>query len=167
MRGVWWKAPTSRDLLVVNAVRVDVHARVSRKAAERDHGAARPDERECPLPSIHRPGRLEHHVGAFRLGADRAEGRSERAPLLARADTERHAAGVGDARTQHQPDRPEADDRDPVPALHASHLDSVEAARERLGHRGELGRDTGRNRYEVPGGDALWYEEQLGIGAVE
>ena len=53
------------------------------------------------------------------------------------------------------------------PRCDAGDLGAVEAARERLGHGRDLGRDTGRNREEVPASDALGDEEELGVGAVE
>ena len=77
------------------------------------------------------------------------------------------AAGVGDARAEHQPDRAEADDRDRVPALHAGDIDAVEAAGERLGHRGDLGGEPRRDGEEVRPRDPLGDEEQLGVGAVQ
>ena len=126
-----------------------------------------PDERERALPRLDRARRLDHDVGALGVGGDRAERRRERAPLLAGADADRAAAGVGDARAEHQPDRPEADDRDGVAALHAGDVDAVEAAGERLGHRGDLGREARRDGEEVRPRDPLGDEQQLGVGAVQ
>ena len=50
------------------------------------------------------------------------------------------AAGVRDARAQHQPDRAEADDGDGLPVLDPGDLDPVETAGERLGQRRDLRR---------------------------
>ena len=85
----------------------------------------------------------------------------------ARADTDGHATGVRDARAQHQPDRPEPDDRHGVAPPHAGYLDPVKAARERLGHRSHLGCDGRGDRKEVPACDALRHEQELRVGAVQ
>ena len=97
----------------------------------------------------------------------RAELVRERPPLLAAADDHRPAAGVGDARREHQPDRPGAEDRDRVARLHPRALDAAQAARERLDHRRDLGRETGRHVVQVDGSDPLRNDEPVRVGAGE
>ena len=53
------------------------------------------------------------------------------------------------------------------PCSHAGDVDPVQAARERLGHRGDLRREAGRDGEEVPARDPLGHEQQLGVRAVE
>ena len=77
------------------------------------------------------------------------------------------SARVGDARAEHQPDRPGADDRDRVAALHARDVDAVEAAGERLGHRRDRRLEPGGDGEEVGAGDPRGHEQQLGVRAVE
>ena len=62
--------------------------------------------------------------------------RSSRPPTI-----DRPAARVGDARGEHQPDRAGAEDRDRVARRDPRALDAAQAARERLDHRRDLGRD--------------------------
>ena len=88
---------------------------------------------------------------------------TERAPLVAAADDHRPAAGVGDARREHQPDRPRAENRDRLPRLDPGALDAAQAARERLDHRRDLGRETGRNVVEVDRRDPLGHDEPVGV----
>jgi hypothetical protein len=154
-------------LLVVDAVRVDGDACVPRETAERQHGAPRPHQRERPLPGVDRAGRLDCDVHAVGIAADRAERGGECAALLARADPDRTSAGVGHAGAEHQPDRAEADDRDVLSVLDPGHVDAVEAAGERLRQRRHLGGEAGRHGEEIPRGDPLRHEEQLGIRAVQ
>ena len=107
------------------------------------------DELERALPGLLGAGRLDHDVGALAVAGLAAEERHERAPLGAAADDLRPAAGVGDARAEHQPDRPGAEDRDAVSLLDLGPLDAAQAARERLDHRGDLRRRARRDGEEV------------------
>ena len=107
----------NRQLLVVQAERVDPRLCVTRQPAEHHDRPARTHELDRVGPRLLRAGRLEHDVRpapVARLGAERVD---ELAPLLAAADDHRPAAGVGDARREHQPDRPGAEDRDGVARL--------------------------------------------------
>ena len=101
------------------------------------------------LPRLGRAGGLDHDVGALARARLGAEQRRERLPLRPRADADRPAAGVGDAGAEHQPDRAEPDHGDGVAGLDAGRLDAVQAARERLDHRRELGRHPRRHGEEV------------------
>ena len=112
-------------------------------------------------------GGLDHDVRALaRAGLGAEEGR-ECLPLGPRADADGPAARVGDARAEHQADRAEPDHGDGVARRDAGLLDAVEAARERLDHRRDLGRHPRRDGEEVRAGDALGDEDELGVGAVE
>ena len=84
-----------------------------------------------------------------------------------RADADGPAARVGDAGAEHQADRAEPDHGDGVACRDAGPFDAVEAARERLDHRGDLRRHPWRDGEEVRARDALRHEDELGVGAVE
>ena len=165
-RGVMERADEP-DLLVVDPVRVDRDARSAREAAEREHRAAGADEPERGVPGLLGPGRLDHDVCPLRLAGAGPEERRQLAPLRPPTDDHRAPARVGHAGAQHQPDRSGTDDRHGVAVLHARDVDAVEAARERLGHRGDLRRKTRRDGEEVPARDPLRHEKQLGVRAVE
>ena len=156
-----------RQLLVVEPVRVDAELGAGLPAAEVDDGAARADELERPLPRLVRSGRLDHDVGTLAVAGLAAELRDERAPLGSPADDLGTAACIGDAGAQHQPDRAGAEDRDPVAGRDARTLDAAQAARERLDHRRDLGREPRRHGQEVDRGDLGRNDEQLRVGAVQ
>ena len=140
-----------RHLLVVDAVRVD-RRREPRAAGRRTRAPCRPGARaraRSPRPRPCRRPRSRRPRPRPVAGVAPNE-RRERAPLRAGADADGPAAGVGDARAEHQPDRAERRRSATVsPALHAGALDAVEAAGERLDHRGDLGREPGRDGEEV------------------
>ena len=138
-----------RQLLVVEPVRVDAQFGAGLAPAEVEDGAAWADELERPLPGRFRPRRLDHDVRSVAVAARPGEIGHERAPLGAAADDLGSAARVGDARAQHQPDRPGAEDRDPVTRLDPRPLDAAQAARERLDHRRHLGLEPGRDGQEI------------------
>ena len=119
------------------------------------------------LPRLGRAGRLDHDVGALAGAELGPERRCQRPPLGPRADADRVAAGIGDARAEHQPDRAEPDHRDGVAGRDARRVDAVQAAGERLDHRRELRRHPRRHGEQVLGGDARRHEDELGVGAVE
>jgi hypothetical protein len=77
------------------------------------------------------------------------------------------ARRVGDARGEHEADRPQPEDRDAIALPHARDLDPMEAARERLDHGGDLGREPRRHREEVAHGDVRRHGDKLGVGAVQ
>jgi hypothetical protein len=108
-----------------------------------------------------------HHVRAIAAAAGPAEVRGELAPLGPAADHDRPAAGVGDAGAEHQADRAGAEDRDRVAALHVRPGHAVEATRERLDERGDLGREAVGDGEEVAAGDPLRHEQELRVGAVQ
>ena len=136
-------------LLVVDPVSVDLDARVPRQPAEREHRASRADEPERLFPRLDRACGLDHDVRSLRFRGDGAERARERASLLARADADGPTAGVRDAGTEHEPDRPEPDDRDRVAAPHPRDVDPVQAAGERLRHRRELRSEAVRRRLGI------------------
>lgn len=146
-----------RQLLVVKPVRVDGEL----ASAEEEDGAARPDELQRVAPRRLGAGGLDHDVRApavARLGAEE---------LRAAADCDRPRAEVGDARAQHQPDRPEPEHGDGVAGLHLRPLDAVQAAGERLDERGLLRREPVGHEEEVDARDPLRDEDLLRIGAVQ
>ena len=96
-----------------------------------------------------------------------AEERREGAALGPAADPDGPTAGVGNARAQHEPDRPEADHRYIVPRRDAGCLDAVQAAGKRLDQGRELGGHAGRDGEEVDARDPLGHEDELCVGAVE
>ena len=157
-----------RHLLVVDAVRVDLEAAPRaggrrRRAWCRRAGRARaPSSHASAVPAASITTSAPSPVA--RLGA---EERGERPPLRPRADADRPAAGIGDARAEHQPDRPEPDHGDGVAGRDACRLDAVQAACERLHHRRELRRAARRDGEEVRPRDPLGDEDELGVGAVE
>jgi hypothetical protein len=152
-----------RQLFVVQAVRVDRRARVTRQAAEHDDGSAGPHELDGIRPGVLGARRLDHDVGAAPVPHLRAELLGERAPLLAAADDHGPAAGVGHARREHQSDRPGAEDRDRIAGSDPGALDAAQAARERLDHRRHLGRDAARHVVQVDRRDPLGHHEPLRV----
>ena len=117
--------------------------------------------------AVSRTRRLDHDVRVVpvpRLGAERG---NQLLALLATADDHRPAARVRHAGREHQPDRARAEDRDAVAGLHARALDAAQAARERLDHRSDLGRERRRNRVQVDRGDPLGDDEPVRVGAGE
>ena len=150
------------QLLVVKAEGVDRQL----SAAEEDDRAARADELERVTPRSGRPHRLDDDVGASsvsRLGAELPPARA--APAGRRPRRPRAPASRGGA--QHEANRPGPDDGDGLARLHLGPLDAVQAAGQRLHHRGDLGGETERDGEEVVLGDPSRDEEQLGVGAVQ
>ena len=157
----------ARQLLVVQPVGVDRRPGLARQAAEHDDGAARPHELDRVRPRLLIPGRLDHDVRLTAVPHFRAELLDERAALLAAPDDHGPAACVRNARRQHQPDRPGAEDRDGVAGGDSRPLDPAQAARERLDHRRHLRRDSTRHVVQVDRRDPLGHDEPLGIRAGE
>ena len=141
-RRVVERAP-QRQLLVVEPVRVDAELRAGLAAAEVEDGAAGADELQRSLPRVVRAGSFDHDIGALAVAGRTGELGDEGTPLRTAADDLGPPAGVGDARAQHQADRPRAEDRDPVAGLDCRPFDTAQAAGERLDHRRDLGREPG------------------------
>ena len=83
------------------------------------------------------------------------------------ADDHRPAARVGDARREHQSDRPRAEDRHGVARGNARTLDTAQAAGERLEQRSHLRRESGGNVVEVHRRDPLGHHDPVRIRAGE
>ncbi len=154
-------------LLVVDPERVDLDARLARQTAEGEHDPTRPHEPQRGLPGGRCTCRLDHDVGTVGLGGHGSEERRQRSALRSSADGDGTPTRVGDARAEHQPDRAEPEDRNGVARPGACPVDPVEATRERLGHRGDLGGEPGRHAEQVLPRDARRDEDDLGVGAVE
>ena len=156
-----------RQLLVVEAVRVDPQRGVRLAPAEEDDRAAGTNQLDRALPRLLGACRFDHDVRALTLARLAAEERHERAALRPAADDLGRAAGVCDAGAQHQADRAGADDRDAVAPLDLCALDAAQAARERLDHRRHLGCETPWDGQQVDLSDRGRDEQILGVGAVQ
>jgi hypothetical protein len=150
------------QLLVVEPERVDGHL----AAAEEEDGPAGADELQGVLPRLGRADRLDDDVGAAAVARLGAELPRELPPLRPAADGDDVGAGVLRGGAEHEPDRPRAEDRDGLTLSDLGPLDPVQAAGERLHHRGHLGREAGRDGQEVALRDAPRHEQELGVRAV-
>ena len=157
-----------RQLLVVEPVRVDAQLGAGLAAAEVDDRAAGAHELERALPRLVGSGRLDHDVGALAVAGLAAEVRHERAPLGSAADDlgprrrrrrrRRSASARSGRRRGSRPGRRRCDPRP---------LDAAQAARERLDHRRDLGREPRRDGQKVDLRDRGRNEQQLRVRAVQ
>ena len=97
----------------------------------------------------------------------RAELGRERAALGPAADGDDVRARVACGGAEHEPDGAEPEDGHGLAGSDLRPVDPVQAARERLDHRGDLRVEAVRDGEEVPRRDPLRHEQVLGIGAVE
>jgi hypothetical protein len=151
----------------VHAVRVDRDRRPGRAAAEEDDGPARADELDGVAPRFRRAGRLDDDVRAAPVLEIGAELRRDGAPLGAASDRDDVRSGVGGGGAEHEPCRAYAEDGDRLPGLDLRALDRVQAARERLDERGDLGGQALGDGEEAPRSDSLRDEHVLGVRAVQ
>ena len=155
------------ELLAADALRVGGDRFAGFRRADEDDRAAGLDELERLVACLSGSGGFDHDVGVVRVSGPRAERGRERVPRLAPADRGHVAARVRDAGTQHQPDRPGAEDGDEAARAHVRSLDRVQAARERIGECGDGRIEPARNGVEVDLGDAGRDEHPLGQCADE
>jgi hypothetical protein len=101
------------------------------------------------------------------VAGGRAELRGERAALGPPADCNHVRAASRAAAQSMSPMGPGPRTATVWPAPTSALVDPVQAARERLDHRGDLRVEAVRDREEVPRRDPLRHEQVLGIGAVE
>ena len=137
------------------------------QATEGEHRPARPDELERRAPRLRPSRRPRSRRRRPRRALLGAEPRRERR----RSGREPTPTGQPPASATHaqsiSPIGPSPITATVSPRRDSCRLYAVEAAGERLHHRGELGRDSRRDSEQVRAGDPLRDEDELAVRAVE